>query len=142
MIAAGGGLIGAGQVVSAQLAVCPPPRIMGANTLSVALGVDNVLNGFARLFFVGKWDRIGRKRTMTLVSLRGAVSYWLLAVAGHDPWGFVTCACLISSHGERFSLCSPPLAPIRSGPNMELPMPASSITRRVFQLYSRRWRMC
>jgi MFS transporter, OFA family, oxalate/formate antiporter len=79
--------------------------IMGANTLSVALVVDNVLNGFARPFFGGLSDRIGREGTMALAFALGGVSYWLLAMAGHNPWGFVTCAGLIFfTWGEIFSL--------------------------------------
>jgi OFA family oxalate/formate antiporter-like MFS transporter len=78
---------------------------MGASTLSVALVVDNVLNGLARPFFGGLSDRIGRERTMALAFTLGAISYWLLAVAGHTPWAFVVCAGLIFfTWGEIFSL--------------------------------------
>ncbi len=78
---------------------------LGASTLSVALLVDNVLNGLARPFFGGLSDRIGRERTMALAFTLGAVSYWLLAIAGHAPWAFVVCAGLIFfTWGEIFSL--------------------------------------
>ena len=78
---------------------------MGASTLSVALVVDNVLNGLARPFFGALSDRIGREKTMALAFGPGAVSYWLLAVAGHTPWAFVLCAGLIFfTWGEIFSL--------------------------------------
>jgi OFA family oxalate/formate antiporter-like MFS transporter len=78
---------------------------LGASTLSVALVVDNVLNGFARPFFGGLSDRIGRENTMALAFTLGAVSYWLLAVAGQTPWAFVLCAGLIFfTWGEIFSL--------------------------------------
>ncbi len=78
---------------------------LGANTLSVALVVDNVLNGVARPFFGGLSDRIGREKTMALAFGLGALSYWLLAVAGHSPWAFVLCAGLIFfTWGEIFSL--------------------------------------
>jgi OFA family oxalate/formate antiporter-like MFS transporter len=77
----------------------------GASTLSVALVVDNVLNGFARPFFGGLSDRIGREKTMALAFSLGALSYWLLAVAGQTPWAFVVCAGLIFfTWGEIFSL--------------------------------------
>jgi OFA family oxalate/formate antiporter-like MFS transporter len=77
----------------------------GASTLSVALVVDNVLNGFARPFFGALSDRIGRERTMALAFSLGALSYWLLAVAGQTPWTFVLCAGLIFfTWGEIFSL--------------------------------------
>ncbi len=77
----------------------------GASTLSVALVVDNVLNGFARPFFGAVSDRIGREKTMAVAFTLGAVSYWLLAVAGQTPWAFVVCAGLIFfTWGEIFSL--------------------------------------
>jgi OFA family oxalate/formate antiporter-like MFS transporter len=77
----------------------------GASTLSVALVVDNVLNGLARPFFGGLSDRIGRENTMALAFTLGAASYWLLAVAGSTPWAFVLCAGLIFfTWGEIFSL--------------------------------------
>lgn len=78
---------------------------MGASTLSVALVVDNVLNGVARPVFGGLSDRIGREKTMALAFSLGAFSYWLLAVAGQTPWAFVLCAGLIFfTWGEIFSL--------------------------------------
>lgn len=78
---------------------------MGASTLSVALVVDNVLNGVARPFFGGLSDRIGREKTMALAFTLGALSYWLLALGGHTPWAFVLCAGLIFfTWGEIFSL--------------------------------------
>ncbi len=78
---------------------------LGASTLSVALVVDNVLNGLARPFFGGLSDRIGREWTMALAFSLGALSYWLLAVAGQRPWAFVLCAGLIFfTWGEIFSL--------------------------------------
>jgi OFA family oxalate/formate antiporter-like MFS transporter len=77
----------------------------GASTLSVALVVDNILNGLARPFFGALSDRIGRERTMALAFTLGAISYWLLAVAGYTPWAFVVCAGLIFfTWGEIFSL--------------------------------------
>jgi OFA family oxalate/formate antiporter-like MFS transporter len=79
--------------------------LFGASTLSVALVVDNVLNGLARPFFGALSDRIGREKTMALAFTLGAISYWLLAVAGQTPWAFVLCAGLIFfTWGEIFSL--------------------------------------
>jgi OFA family oxalate/formate antiporter-like MFS transporter len=78
---------------------------LGASTLSVALVVDNVLNGLARPFFGALSDRFGREKTMALAFTLGAISYWLLAVAGQTPWAFVLCAGLIFfTWGEIFSL--------------------------------------
>ena len=67
----------------------------GATTLSVALVVDNVLNGFARPFFGAVSDRIGREATMAIAFTLGAASYGLLAWIGGSPWMFVLCAGLI-----------------------------------------------
>jgi OFA family oxalate/formate antiporter-like MFS transporter len=79
--------------------------LLGASTLSVALVVDNVLNGVARPFFGAVSDRVGREVTMALAFSLGAVSYWLLAVAGQSPWTFVLCAGLVFfTWGEIFSL--------------------------------------
>ncbi len=79
--------------------------LAGATTLSVALVVDNVMNGLARPFFGAVSDRIGREYTMALAFSLGALSYWLLAIAGQSPWAFVVCAALIFfTWGEIFSL--------------------------------------
>ena len=63
--------------------------MLGATTLSLALVVDNVMNGLARPFFGAISDRIGREYTMALAFTLGALSYWLLAVFGSSPWTFV-----------------------------------------------------
>jgi len=79
--------------------------LFGATTLSVALVVDNVMNGLARPFFGALSDRIGREYTMALAFTLGALSYWLLALFGTSPWTFVICAALIFfTWGEIFSL--------------------------------------
>ena len=106
------GISASGLMVTAQLA--PIARdygisntliFFGASTLSVALIVDSVLNGFARPFFGGLSDRIGREKTMALAFTLGALSYWLLALIGQTPWAFVICAGLIFfTWGEIFSL--------------------------------------
>ena len=101
-----------GLMATAQLApiakdygVSDTVIFFGATTLSVALVVDNVLNGLARPFFGALSDRIGRESTMALAFSLGAFSYWLLSRAGHSPWTFVVCAGLIFfTWGEIFSL--------------------------------------
>jgi OFA family oxalate/formate antiporter-like MFS transporter len=107
-----GGVSASGLMATAQLApiakdygISDTAIFMGTSTLSFALVVDNVLNGLARPFFGGLSDRIGRERTMALAFTLGAISYWLLAVAGHAPWAFIVCAGLIFfTWGEIFSL--------------------------------------
>ena len=79
--------------------------VFGATVLSVALVVDNVMNGAARPFFGWVSDHLGRERTMGLAFALSAGCYGLLAVAGHTPWMFVICAGLIFfTWGEIFSL--------------------------------------
>jgi OFA family oxalate/formate antiporter-like MFS transporter len=81
------------------------PIFFGASTLSVALLIDNVLNGAARPAFGALSDRIGREHTMAVAFSLGALSYCLLAVAGHSPWTFVVSAGLVFfTWGEIFSL--------------------------------------
>jgi OFA family oxalate/formate antiporter-like MFS transporter len=101
-----------GLMATAQLApiakdfgIANNPILWGATVLSVALVVDNVLNGLARPFFGWVSDHIGREITMGVAFILGACSYSLLAVAGQGPWAFVICAGLIFfTWGEIFSL--------------------------------------
>ena len=67
--------------------------LLGATALSVALVVDNVMNGLARPFFGAVSDRIGREYTMALAFTLGAIGYWLLALFGTNPWTFVALRC-------------------------------------------------
>ncbi|HET6308784.1 MAG TPA: oxalate/formate MFS antiporter [Rhodopila sp.] len=106
------GVSASGLMATAQLApiakdygIANATVFLGASTLSVALVVDNVLNGVARPVFGAISDRIGREKTMALAFALGALSYWLLAVVGGNPWAFVLCAGLIFfTWGEIFSL--------------------------------------
>jgi OFA family oxalate/formate antiporter-like MFS transporter len=76
-----------------------------STTLSVALVVDNVLNGLARPFFGWVSDIIGRENTMFIVFSLGAVSYWALGTFGNSPVAFILLAGLIFfTWGEIFSL--------------------------------------
>jgi OFA family oxalate/formate antiporter-like MFS transporter len=101
-----------GLMVTAQIApiakdygLTAAPLILGASALSVALVVDNVMNGLARPFFGFISDRIGREPTMAIAFTLGGASYWLLAEAGHTPWMFVLAAAMVFfTWGEIFSL--------------------------------------
>jgi OFA family oxalate/formate antiporter-like MFS transporter len=76
-----------------------------ATTLTIALVVDNVLNGLARPFFGWVSDHVGRENTMAVVFTIGAVSYWLLGSIGSSPVAFIVCAGLVFfTWGEIFSL--------------------------------------
>ncbi len=79
--------------------------LFGASALSVALVVDNVMNGTARPFFGWVSDHIGREQTMAIAFALGGGAYLLLAYVGHGPWTFVISAGLIFfTWGEIFSL--------------------------------------
>ena len=96
--------------------------LFGATALSVALVVDNVMNGLARPFFGWVSDHIGREVTMGIAFSLGACMYGLLIVAGHTPWAFVICAGLIFfTWGEIFSLfpslCTDTFGPKFAGAN-------------------------
>jgi OFA family oxalate/formate antiporter-like MFS transporter len=103
---------GSGLMVTAQIApiakdygLTSAPLLFGASALSVALVVDNVMNGLARPFFGYVSDRIGRELTMAIAFTLGAASYWLLAGSGHIALFFVIAAALIFfTWGEIFSL--------------------------------------
>jgi len=112
------GLMAAAQLapIAKDFGIATTPLIFGATVLSVALVVDNVLNGLARPFFGWVSDFLGREVTMGIAFTLGAGSYLLLAVAGHGPWTFVICAGLIFfTWGEIFSLF-PSLCTDRFGP--------------------------
>ena len=99
--------------------------LFGATTLSVALVVDNVLNGLARPFFGGLSDRIGRETTMGLAFTLGAISYWLLAIGGQHPVGVRAVRRVDLLHlGRDFLAVSRPPAPTRLARNTPPPTPA------------------
>ncbi len=101
-----------GLMATAQLAVIAKNYgisnqmlFLGASTLTVALIVDNVLNGLARPFFGWVSDKIGREPTMAIAFGAGGIAYWLLGALGGNPWLFVVFAGLIFfTWGEIFSL--------------------------------------
>ena len=101
------GLMATAQIalIAHDFGVSDTVAVLGATTLTVALLVDNVANGFARPLFGWISDHIGREYTMALAFGLGAVSYWLLGTAGTTPWAFVLFAGLIFlTWGEIFSL--------------------------------------
>ena len=101
------GLMATAQIapIAKDYGLANTPILFGATVLSVALVVDNVMNGMARPFFGWVSDHLGRERTMGLAFTLSAGCYGLLTVAGHSPWMFVLCAGLIFfTWGEIFSL--------------------------------------
>jgi MFS transporter, OFA family, oxalate/formate antiporter len=78
---------------------------IGTTVLSMALIVDNILNGLARPFFGWVSDHLGRENTMALVFTAGAASYWCLSTIGHNPIAFILSAGLVYfTWGEIYSL--------------------------------------
>lgn len=101
------GLMATAQIalIARNFGVADTVLLFGGSTLTVALIVDNVMNGAARPFFGWVSDHIGREPTMAIAFALGAASYWLLGVFGASPWAFVICAGLIFfTWGEIFSL--------------------------------------
>jgi OFA family oxalate/formate antiporter-like MFS transporter len=84
-----------------------PVTIFGitGTVLTLALVVDNVLNGLARPFFGWISDRIGREPTMFLAFTLAAVAIGALALYGRDPVAFLVIGGLIYfTWGEIYSL--------------------------------------
>ena len=98
---------------------------LGGTTLTIALLVDNVMNGAARPLFGWISDHIGRENTMAIAFGIGGVAYLLLGSAGTSPWAFVICAGLIFlTWGEIFSLfpatCTDTFGPNYATTNLSL----------------------
>lgn len=101
-----------GLIVTAQIApiandfgLAKQTLILGAGVLSVALIVDNIMNGLARPFFGWVSDNIGRENTMAIAFTLGGLAYMALGYFGNQPWTFVICAALVFfTWGEIFSL--------------------------------------
>ena len=73
--------------------------------LTIALLVDNVLNGLARPFFGWISDRIGREITMFIAFMADALAIGALSMYGHNPVMFVITGGLIYfTWGEIYSL--------------------------------------
>jgi OFA family oxalate/formate antiporter-like MFS transporter len=107
VLVSGSGLMATAQIalIARNFGVADATLLFGASTLTVALIVDNVLNGAARPFFGWISDRIGREKTMAIAFSLGAVAYWSLGAVGSSPWLFVLCAGMIFfTWGEIFSL--------------------------------------
>jgi MFS transporter, OFA family, oxalate/formate antiporter len=110
VLVAAGGLMATAQMaaIASDFAVAEIPVVFvffTGTTLTVALTVDNVLNGLARPFFGWVSDRIGREVTMCIVFSAGALSILGLGWWGHTPWLFITLGGLVYfTWGEIYSL--------------------------------------
>ena len=113
-----------------------------ATTLSVALVIDNILNGLARPFFGWVSDHLGRENTMA-----GGIDLGSFGLLGSArPAVIPTCSSSrpgwCSSRGAKFSACSRPLARTASDPSTRPPTPGSSIRQRVHRPGSCRSPVC
>ena len=73
--------------------------------LTVALSIDNLVNGLTRPLTGWISDHIGRENTMLLVFCVEGLAIWGLMTFGHDTAGFLIFAPLIFlGYGEIFSL--------------------------------------
>ena len=107
VLVAASGLMATAQVapIAKDYGISNTIVFLGWTTLTVALVVDNILNGLARPFFGWVSDIIGRENTMGAVFTVGAVAYWLLGTIGNEPLAFVITAGLVYfTWGEIYSL--------------------------------------
>jgi OFA family oxalate/formate antiporter-like MFS transporter len=110
VLVAAGGLMATAQLASIAMdfgVADKPMTVLGitGTTLSVALIVDNVLNGLARPFFGWISDVIGREITMFIVFSAGAASMWALSAFGQSPLMFVLLGgAIYFTWGEIYSL--------------------------------------
>jgi MFS transporter, OFA family, oxalate/formate antiporter len=110
VLVAAGGLMATAQLASiaADFGVANAPvrlLFITGTTLTVALTVDNVLNGLARPFFGWVSDRIGREETMSIVFAAGALSILGLGYLGNRPWLFIILGGFVYfTWGEIYSL--------------------------------------
>jgi OFA family oxalate/formate antiporter-like MFS transporter len=78
---------------------------ISGTVLTIALVVDNILNGLARPFFGWVSDKIGREPTMFIAFVLAAVAIWSLWFLGHNPvWFVVTAGLIYFTWGEIYSL--------------------------------------
>jgi OFA family oxalate/formate antiporter-like MFS transporter len=110
VLVAAGGLVVTAQLASIAIdfgVANAPLSLLGitGTVLTLALVVDNVLNGLARPFFGWISDRIGREPTMFLAFMLAAAAMGSLALYGHNPLLFVITSGLIYfTWGEIYSL--------------------------------------
>jgi len=110
VLVAAGGLMATAQLASiaADFGVANTPVTflwITGTTLTIALTVDNVLNGVARPFFGWVSDQIGRENTMFIVFSLGAISILSLGYLGNTPWSFILLGgAVYFTWGEIYSL--------------------------------------
>lgn len=110
VLVAAGGLVVTASLASmaADFGVAKSPlSILGitGTVLTLALVVDNVLNGLARPFFGWVSDKIGREPTMFIAFMLSACAIGSLGLFGRDPlWFLISGALIYFTWGEIYSL--------------------------------------
>ena len=110
VLVAAGGLVVTAQLASmaADFGVAESSvSILGitGTVLTLALVVDNVLNGLARPFFGWVSDKIGREPTMFIAFMLAAAAIGSLALYGRNPlWFVITSGMIYFTWGEIYSL--------------------------------------
>lgn len=110
VLVAAGGLVVTAQLASiaADFGVANQPlSLLGitGTVLTLALVMNNVLNGLARPFFGWVSDKIGRENTMFIAFMLSAIAIASLALLGRNPLWFVLVSGLIYfTWGEIYSL--------------------------------------
>ncbi len=110
VLVASGGLMAAAEVapIAKDYGVDKIPTQYFWSTLpllTVALSVDNLVNGLTRPLTGFISDLLGRENTMVLVFMVEGLAIWGLMKFGHSPQGFLIFAPLIFlGYGEIFSL--------------------------------------
>jgi OFA family oxalate/formate antiporter-like MFS transporter len=110
VLVAAGGLMATAQLASiaSDFGVADTPTsflFVAGTTLTLALTLDNTLNGLARPFFGWISDLIGRETTMFIVFSLGALSILGLGYLGNTPTLFILLSgAVYFTWGEIFSL--------------------------------------
>jgi OFA family oxalate/formate antiporter-like MFS transporter len=110
VLVASGGLMAAAEVapIAKDYGVATTPvSFFGAMLplLTLALSIDNLVNGLTRPLTGWISDHLGRENTMLLVFAVEGLAIWGLMNFGHEPVGFLIFAPLIFlGYGEIFSL--------------------------------------
>ena len=109
---------------------------LGVSTLTVALIVDNVMNGLARPFFGWVSDVIGREYTMAIAFALGGAADWLWTCSGQAPWPSSCLPASFSSPGVRYSAFSLRLRQTHSARNSRPRTRACFIRRKAHRPFS------
>ncbi|WP_375463433.1 oxalate/formate MFS antiporter [uncultured Methylobacterium sp.] len=110
VMVAAGGLMAAAQIapIARDFRVADVPvSLLGLSmaTLTLAISLDRIFDGFGRPFFGWISDQIGRETTMFIAFTTAAVAVLLLLNYGTTPWVFVLATALyFGVFGEIYSL--------------------------------------